>query len=75
MVYTGPNKPIAPIDDPYRMFNKLYGQAKDREILKSILDDVQDDLKARLDSTVEPLPRTGTCSTSTRRLSARWNRS
>ena len=45
MVYAGPNKPLGPIDDPYRMFAKLYGQAKDREILKSVLDDVQDDLK------------------------------
>ncbi len=33
MVYAGPNKPIAPIDDPYQMFNKLYGQLKDRETL------------------------------------------
>ena len=45
MVYAGPNKPIATIDDPYQMFNKLYGRSKDREALKSILDDVQDDLK------------------------------
>ncbi len=45
MVYAGPNKPIAPIDDPYQMFAKLYGKTKDRELLKSILDDVQDDLK------------------------------
>ncbi len=44
MVYAGPNKPIAPIDDPYQMFAKLYGQMKDRESLKSILDDLQDDL-------------------------------
>jgi len=45
MVYAGPNKPLAPIDDPYQMFAKLYGRVKDRETLKSILDDVQDDLK------------------------------
>src|SRR5436305_13881693 len=45
MVYAGPNKPIAPIDDPYRMFAKLYGRAKDQELLKSVLDDVKDDLK------------------------------
>ena len=44
MVYAGPNKPIAPIDDPYQMFNKLYGRMKDQESLKSILDDLQDDL-------------------------------
>src|SRR3954466_13491533 len=45
MVYNGPNKPIAPIDDPYQMFAKLYGRAKDKENLKSILDDLKDDLK------------------------------
>jgi hypothetical protein len=43
MVYAGPNKPIAPIDDPYQMFGKLYGRLKDQESLKSILDDLQDD--------------------------------
>lgn len=45
MVYAGPNKPIAPIDDPYQMFNKLYGRLKDQEHLKSILDDLQEDLR------------------------------
>ncbi len=45
MVYAGPNKPIAPIDDPYQMFGKLYGQLKDQETLKSVLDDLQGDLK------------------------------
>lgn len=51
MVYAGANKPIAPIDDPYQMFAKLYGQMKDQESLKSILDDVQEDLK-KLESVV-----------------------
>ena len=45
MVYSGPNKPIAPIDDPYLMFKKLYGQVKDQAALKSVLDDVREDLK------------------------------
>ena len=45
MVYAGPNKPIAPIDDPYQMFGKLYGRSKDRESLKSILDDLREDFK------------------------------
>jgi hypothetical protein len=45
MVYAGPNKPIAPIDDPYQMFARLYGDQKDREALASVLDDLQDDLK------------------------------
>jgi hypothetical protein len=44
MSYTGPNKPLAPIDDPYQMFSKLYGRMKDQESLRSILDDLQDDL-------------------------------
>jgi hypothetical protein len=45
MIYGGPNKPIAPIDDPYQMFAKLYGRMKDQEHLKSILDDLQEDLR------------------------------
>jgi hypothetical protein len=45
MSYAGANQPIAPIDNPYQMFAKLYGRAKDREALKSVLDDVQGDLK------------------------------
>jgi hypothetical protein len=44
MSYAGPNKPLAPIDDPYQMFAKLYGRMKDQESLRSILDDLQDDL-------------------------------
>lgn len=51
MIYGGPNKPIAPIDDPYQMFGKLYGRMKDQETLKSILDDVREDL-AKLSSLV-----------------------
>jgi len=45
MVYAGANKPIAPIDDPYQMFGKLYGRLKDQECLKSILDELQEDLQ------------------------------
>lgn len=45
MSYAGPNKPVAPIDNPYHMFEKLYGQLQDRESLTSVLDDVQTDLK------------------------------
>ena len=45
MVYEGPNKPIAPIDDPYQMFSKLYGRLKDQASLRSIMDDLQSDLK------------------------------
>jgi len=44
MVYTGANKPVAPINDPSQMLNKLYGRAKDQEALKSVLDEVREDL-------------------------------
>jgi hypothetical protein len=45
MVYSGPNRPVAPIDDPYQMFHKLYGRMKDRETMASVLDDLQEDLR------------------------------
>src|SRR5438874_7434658 len=45
MSYAGPNQPIAPISDPYRMYQKLYGQMKDKENLQSILEEVRGDLK------------------------------
>src|SRR6059036_704797 len=45
MSYAGPNKPIAPISDPYQMYGKLYCQLKDKENLQSVLDEVRDDLK------------------------------
>ena len=45
MSYSAANKPITPMNDPYQVFNKLYGKSKDREALRSILDDVQADLK------------------------------
>lgn len=44
MSYSGPNKPVAPIDDPEQMLTKLYGQMKDKESFVSILDDVREDL-------------------------------
>lgn len=43
--YAGPNQPLAPLSDPYALFDKLYGQTKDRENLGSVLDEVRDDLK------------------------------
>jgi len=45
MSYAGPNQPVAPISDPYQMYQKLYGQLKDKESLQSVLDDVRADLK------------------------------
>jgi hypothetical protein len=43
--YAGPNQPVAPIDDPYLMFDKLYGQSKNRALLASVLDDLVEDFK------------------------------
>ena len=44
MSYAGSNQPVAPTDDPYQMYQKLYGQLRDRDSLLSILDEVRDDL-------------------------------
>ncbi len=45
MCYAGNDKPVAPIDDPAQMFDKLYGGAKDRQNVASVLDHVRDDLR------------------------------
>lgn len=45
MVYEGPNKPVAPVNDPYQMFSRLYGQVRHKENLASVLDGLQEDLK------------------------------
>jgi hypothetical protein len=45
MVYTAGNKPVTPIDNPYQMFNKLYGRKADNKVLASVLDDLGADLK------------------------------
>jgi hypothetical protein len=45
MVYAGPNRPVAPVSDPYQMFARLYGRVRDRENLGSVLDGVQEDLR------------------------------
>ncbi len=41
--YSGPNQPVAPIDNPYQMFDKLYGQTKNKALLASVLDDLTSD--------------------------------
>lgn len=43
--YAGPNQPVAPIDDPYQMLNKLYGQTRNREALASVLDGLSEDFR------------------------------
>jgi hypothetical protein len=45
MSYGGPNQPMTPVDDPYRLFQRLYGQMKNRDSVKSVLDNVQDDFR------------------------------
>lgn len=42
--YAGPNTPVAPLSSPYEVFEKLYGQVKDREAIGSVLDEVREDL-------------------------------
>jgi hypothetical protein len=44
MCYAGSDRPIAPIDDPGQMFEKLYGGAQNREIVGSVLDRVREDI-------------------------------
>ena len=44
MCYAGSDRPIAPIDDPSQMFQKLYGGAQDRQIVGSVLDRIRQDL-------------------------------
>ncbi|HMO65356.1 MAG TPA: DUF1552 domain-containing protein, partial [Verrucomicrobiota bacterium] len=43
--YAGPNQPVAPVDDPYQFFAKMYGGLKDRESLVSVLDGLGEDFK------------------------------
>ena len=45
MSYAGSNQPLAPLDDPYQMLNKLYGQSKDREAYASVIDALGSDLQ------------------------------
>jgi hypothetical protein len=49
--YAGPNQPIAPISDPYQMFDRLYGQTHNRAMLASVLDDLSEDFR-RIDKLV-----------------------
>lgn len=45
MSYAGPNRPLAPISDPYQLFDRLYGRLEDRESLASVLDDLAEDMR------------------------------
>ena len=70
LVYAGPNRPVAPVMDPYQMLNKLYGQTRDQESLGGILDDVQDDLHA---SAVPSIRKIDGYWKSTSRSCERWS--
>jgi hypothetical protein len=45
LCYAGPNQPVSPIDNPYRMFDKLYGQVKNRKTVASVLDSLHADFE------------------------------
>ena len=45
MSYAGPNQPVAPTDDPYHMYQKLYGNLRDKAALQSVLGALQEDFK------------------------------
>ena len=44
MSYAGSNQPLAPLNDPYEMLDKLYGQSKDRKTYASVIDSLGSDL-------------------------------
>ena len=44
MIYAGPNRPLAPIDDPYQVLARMYGDKQRQARLASVLDDVQEEL-------------------------------
>lgn len=45
MVYAGPNQPVAPQCDPYRMYQRIHGDIRSRERLMRMLDLVQQDYR------------------------------
>jgi hypothetical protein len=46
MSYFDANKPATPVNDPYQMLRKFYGQLEDQKAVGSVLDAVQEDLQA-----------------------------
>ena len=36
MCYAGKNRPIAPVNDPYSIFTRMYGRSKDDDLLRSV---------------------------------------
>jgi len=56
MSYTGPNQPVAPTDDPYQMYQKLYGNLRDKAALQSVLGTLQEDFN-KLGDRLSPTDR------------------
>ena len=56
MSYAGPNQPVAPTDDPYQMYQKLYGNLRDKAALQSVLGTLQEDFK-KLGDHLKPADR------------------
>ncbi|MEL7335745.1 MAG: DUF1552 domain-containing protein, partial [Planctomycetota bacterium] len=46
MSYAGANQPVAPISDPFQMFDKLYGSRQDQATLRSVMDSLLDEFKS-----------------------------
>jgi hypothetical protein len=45
MSYEGPNQPVTPLSDPYEAYRKLYGNVREKKQVRSILDDLREDLR------------------------------
>ncbi len=44
MSYYGPNQPVSPLSDPYDAYSKLYGKVREKKKVRSVLDDLKNDL-------------------------------
>jgi hypothetical protein len=45
MVYSRPNQPVAPVNDPYQMFQRMYGRRKHQQNLASVLDGLEEEFR------------------------------
>lgn len=45
LCYADKNRPVAPISNPYSMFERMYGRSADDEVLRDVLADVQQELQ------------------------------
>ena len=49
--YAGPNQPIAPISNPYQMQQKMYGEMKDQQYVRRVIDLLNNDFEQLQQST------------------------